>query len=281
MSEHKTTGHVWDENLAELTNQPPKWWVYGLHASWIGILLYFIIYPAWPWFGGATKGVIGWTSIGEYKEDLKALEAVRVKYEKQLQGKSAAAIIADDDLKRYATRSAKVLFGDNCAACHGTNGAGNPNYPVLADDDWLYGGSIETIEQSIINGRQGVMLAYGATLSEQEITDLAQHVVALSQGDEHAVGKELFMGKGGCFACHGADGKGNPLLGAANLTDAIWRFSGADPLTSARHTITYGVNIPQDERTRNAVMPKFGGGKLSDTDIRKLAVYVHTLGGGQ
>lgn len=281
MSEQNTTGHVWDDNLAELLNQPPKWWMIGLHASWIGVLVYCIVYPAWPWFGGATKGMMGWTSIGEYKQDMKAIEEVRAQYEDQLPGKSAAAILADNELKNYVQRSAKVLFGDNCAACHGTGGSGNPDFPVLVDDDWLYGGDINTIVQSVTGGRQSMMPAHGKTLSAQEINDLAQHVVALSQGGEHAAGKALFMGKAACFACHGADGKGNKMLGSANLTDGIWRFSGADALENAKYTITHGVNDPQDPKTRSAVMPKFGGGKLSETDIKKLAVYVHALGGGQ
>jgi cytochrome c oxidase cbb3-type subunit 3 len=271
-----TTGHVWDDNLAELTNSPPKWWMLGLHASWILVLLYSIVYPAWPWFGGATKGLMGWTSIGEYKEDVAAIEQVRAKYEDQLPGKSAAAILADSELKNYVSKSAKVLFGDNCAACHGTGGSGNPGYPVLADDDWLYGGNIDTIGQSITNGRMGMMPAKGgAALSEAEIGALAN---AIAQGNPTA--SPVFMGKGACFACHGTDGKGMQVLGAPNLTDGIWRF-GDGSAEDIAYTIRHGVNDPQDKQTRNAVMPTFGSGKLSETDIKKLAVYVHQLGSGQ
>jgi cytochrome c oxidase cbb3-type subunit 3 len=272
----ETTGHVWDETLAELTNQPPKWWMLGLHASWIFVLLYSIIYPSWPLLTTHTKGVTGWTSIGEYKEDLAAIEEKRAKYEEQLPGKSAAAILADEELSNYVQRSAKVLFGDNCAACHGTGGAGNPGYPVLVDDDWLYGGDIEVIEQTIVNGRTGMMPKMGGMqLSDAEVNQLADAIMG-----GNPASSPLFMEKG-CIACHGMDGKGNPLLGAANLTDSIWRFEGADQRASVVHTITHGVNDPSDPQTRNAVMPKFGGGKLTDTDIKKLAVYVHKLGGGQ
>ena len=210
------------------------------------------------------------------KEDLAAIQQTRAKFEDQLPGKSAAAILADEELSTYVNRSGKVLFGDNCAACHGTKGSGNPGFPVLVDDDWLYGGSIEAIEQTIINGRTGMMPAHGTNqLSDQEVDELAN---AITSGNPAS--SPLFMSKG-CFACHGADGKGNPMLGAANLTDSIWRFAAQDQLASVKYTIRHGVNDPQDPNTRNAVMPKFGGGKLSDTEIKKLAVYVHKLGGGQ
>ncbi len=270
-----TTGHVWDENLAELTNPPPKWWMIGMHASWILVVLYTIVYPSWPWFGGAYQGLMGWTSIGEYKQDLAAINEVRAKYENQLPGKSAAAILADDDLKEYVERSAKVLFGDNCAACHGSGGAGNPGYPVLADDEWLYGGKVGTIVQSITNGRQGMMPAKGgAPLTEAEVDELAQ---AVASGNPTS--SPLFMGKGTCFACHGPQGKGNPALGAPNLTDQIWRF-GNGSVADVKYTVSHGVNFPGDPKSRQAVMPSWQD-RLTETEIKKLAVYVHQFGGGQ
>ncbi len=267
------TGHVWDDNLRELTNQPPKWWMLGFYASLAIVVFYVIWYPAIPLVNSHTKGVANWTAIGEYKEDMAAIEAQRAPYEDKLPGMSAAAILADDELSTYVQRSAKVLFGDNCAACHGADGSGNQGFPVLADNDWLYGGSIQAIEQSIINGRNGNMPAH--TMDAAELDKLADAIIAGKPGSE-----PLFSAKG-CFACHGADGKGMQALGAANLTDTIWRFTAADQRESVKYTITHGVNYPADAQTRNAVMPKFGGGKLSDTEIKKLAVYVHKLGGGQ
>lgn len=269
------TGHVWDDNLRELTNPPPKWWMLGLHASWILVVVYSILYPTWPLINTHTKGVMGWTSIGEYKQDLEAIEAVRAGHEEQIKGMSAAQMLAAEDKADYIKASAKVLFGDNCAACHGSGGAGNPGYPILADDDWLYGGSVETIETTITNGRMGMMPAHGAMLSDEEIDKLATAIVSGNPASE-----PLFMSKG-CIACHGMDGEGNQMLGAANLTDQIWRFAAEDQLASVKYTITHGVNDPGDAQTRNAVMPKFGGGKLSKTDIAKLAVYVRKLGAGQ
>jgi cytochrome c oxidase cbb3-type subunit 3 len=268
------TGHVWDDNLRELLNQPPKWWMWGMYASVAVIIAYGIFYPMVPLVTTHTKGLLGWTSIGEYKEDLAAINEIRGKYEKQLQGKNVDAILADPELKQYTVRSAKVLFGDNCAACHGSGGQGNPGFPVLADDDWLYGGSVDTIKTTITNGRQGMMPAHASRLSDEEITTLAE---AIKAGKPTST--PLFQEKG-CFACHGADGKGNHAIGSANLTDSIWRF-GDGSLAAIKYTITHGVNDSSDPETRNAVMPTFGGGKLSDTDIKKLAVYVHELGGGQ
>lgn len=270
------TGHIWDENLRELTNEIPTWWRIGFHASWILVVVYTILYPSWPLINSHYEGVMGWTSIGEYKEDMAEIEQVRAKYEQKLPEMSASAILADDELSQYVVRSAKVLFGDNCAACHGTGGAGNPTYPILADDDWIYGGSIDNIVQSITNGRQGVMPAHSAQLNESETDALAKAILSGNPNSD-----PNFLAKG-CIACHGMDAKGSIYIGGVNLTDSIWRFAEEDQLASIKYTITHGVNFQtQDPKSRNAVMPKFGGGKLSETNIKKLAVYVHKLGGGQ
>ncbi len=280
MSEDKnrygqTTGHVWDETLAELTNPPPKWWMLGLHASWILVVLYSLYYPTWPLINSHTKGLAGWTSISEFKKDMKEVEEVRAKYENKLPGMTAAAILADNELKNYVVRSAKVLFGDNCAACHGSGGAGNPGFPALVDDDWLFGGTIENIEQSIAMGRKGMMPKMGgAQLTDEEIDKLAN---AIYNG---TVTKEPLYAAKGCIGCHGPDGKGMAALGSANLTDKIWRFKSKDQLASIKYTIKHGVNDPSDPKTRNAEMPSWKG-RLTDTQIKKLAVYVHQLGGGQ
>ncbi|KPJ91714.1 MAG: hypothetical protein AMJ55_11165, partial [Gammaproteobacteria bacterium SG8_15] len=236
------TGHVWDGNLRELTNQPPRWWMITLYLSGIFMLVYFILYPSIPTFTGYTKGVLGWTQMKRYEETKAEIEAIRAPYEEKIQSMPVAAILGDQELVNYTQRSVKVLFGDRCAGCHGAGGAGNPGYPVLADDDWLFGGSIETIQQTITNGRQGMMPGFKASLSEQELNDLTQHVLAMSKGSEHAPGKELFTNKG-CVGCHGMDGKGMQMMGAANLADAVWRFTPANE-ESVKYTIAYGVNAP-------------------------------------
>ena len=273
----ETTGHVWDETLAELTNEPPKWWMLGLWAGIIFVIGYWILYPAIPLVNGYTKGVLGWTAIKEYKQDLATLDEMRAKYETQIPSKSVAEILADDELSTYVVRSAKVLFGDNCAACHGTAGVGNSNYPVLVDNVWMYGGTIDTIHQTITNGRKPMMPKMG--MGGQVLTDAEINTLATAIHSGTVASEPLYMSKG-CVGCHTPTATGMQVLGSANLVDKVWRFKAEDQLASIKYTITHGVNDPTDPQTRHAEMPKFGGAKLSETDIKKLAVYVHKLGGG-
>lgn len=268
------TGHFWDDDLRELDNEPPTWWTIGFHASWIFVIIYTLLYPSWPGINTHFKGLLGWTSITEYKEDLKSIENIRAPYESKIKDMSAAEILADDNLSKYVTASGKVLFGDNCSACHGAGGQGNVGFPVLADDDWLYGGTITDIETTINTGRQGIMPGHAAMLDDAKIDSLSSSIFE-GKAIENAAYTEA-----GCIGCHGADGKGLSFMGSANLVDGIYRFTAADQLASIKHTIKYGVNDAANSESRNAVMPAFGGGKLSDTEIKKLAVYVHKLGGG-
>ncbi|TVO77692.1 cytochrome-c oxidase, cbb3-type subunit III [Sedimenticola selenatireducens] len=268
------TGHIWDDNLRELDNPAPRWWMIAFWASILWVIGYAILYPMIPGLSGFTKGVMGWTQIGEYKEGLDEVEMVRGEFEAKLKGMTAKEILADEGLSSYTVASAKVLFGDNCAACHGAGGQGGPGYPVIADDDWLYGGSVEVLEQTIANGRMGVMPSHAKLLSDEEVDKLA---TAIMSGNPTA--EPLFMSKA-CFACHGPDGKGMQALGSANLTDSVWRFAEEDQLASVKLTIKHGVNDTSDPMSRNAVMPKFGD-RLSKDEIKKLAVYVYKLGGGQ
>lgn len=288
-----TTGHVWDEDLADFANQPPKWWMLGLASSAIFVVAYWLYYPSVPVPSSNTffKGMAGWTALKEMDADKGEVDAVRGKYEVKLKGMTPAAILADNDLTEYVKRSGKVLFGDNCAPCHGTNGVGTKDKeglmaPMLNDDDWLYGGKIDDIHTSISGGRQGMMPAHKDSLSAQQIDDVANYVKAMSdQGKDKAdadsavaAGKKVFM-ESDCVACHGADAKGMQAMGSVNLTDKIWRFDSS--LEAIKHTITYGVNSG-DPKARVAVMPNFKeAGKLSESEIKKLAVYVYKFGGGQ
>ena len=282
-----TTGHVWDDDLADFTNQPPRWWLLGLAASVLFCVVYFLYYPSIPFAstGSFFKGIGGWTAIKEMEADKGEVDAVRGKFEARLKGMTPAAILADKELTEYVTRSGKVLFGDNCAACHGQNGVGTRDKeglfaPILNDDDWLYGGKIDDIHTSISGGRQGMMIAHKDSLKPEQIDAVAKYVLALSEGkgDSEVAGKKVFM-ESDCTACHGQDAKGIQAMGSANLTDKIWRFDGS--VEGIKRTITYGVNSG-DPKTRVAVMPSFkAAGKLSDAEIKKLAVYVYKFGGGQ
>jgi cytochrome c oxidase cbb3-type subunit 3 len=305
------TGHEWD-GIRELNNPPPRWWINALYLSGLLVLVYFIWYPSLPLVNGSTKGISGWTMIKEYKADLAKVEEVRAPFEEKLATMTVQDILADAEMTNYAVGSSKVLYGDNCAACHGTGGqpAAGSGYPVLADDDWLYGGDIQTIAVSIAAGRQGMMPAHEGILTEEEVDGLVQFVVNSSNGAATEAGWALYNEKG-CVACHGADAKGVQALGSANLTDKAWRFS-SDP-EEIKHTILYGVNQAHPQ-TRVAVMPAWSEKfalmleeiayaieededpneidwadvlegdepeRLTETEIKKLAVYVHQLGGGQ
>jgi cytochrome c oxidase cbb3-type subunit 3 len=292
------TGHIWDDNLRELKNPPPRWWMLAFWASiawWVG---YAILYPMWPIGQEPTQGILGWSQIKEYQKGLEQVQARRAEFEEQIAGMTPEQILADPGLSQYTLASAKVFFGDYCSACHGSGGQGNPGYPVLADDDWLYGGTTAKLIESIKGGRKGAMTAHANILSEAEVDTLSNWVVQMADtggAGGSPEGWALYKAKG-CTACHGE--KANGILaelpngdvvtvGAANLIDGIWRFQPGG-YESARHTILYGVNQAGVPETRDAVMPAFGpdlsrGGaeKLSELDIKKLAVYVHELGGGK
>jgi cytochrome c oxidase cbb3-type subunit 3 len=295
------TGHFWDDNLRELKNPPPRWWMIAFWASIAWWVAYSILYPMWPALPGQaedgkefTRGILGWSSIQEFEQGMAQVEAVRAKYEDQIAGMTAAEILDDPGLTQYTLASAKVLFGDYCSACHGSGGQGNPGYPVLADDAWLYGGSLAKITESITNGRKGAMTAHKDILTPEQVDTLARFTVELSEGGQGSEEAWKLYNEKGCVACHGQEGNGVlaelpngeiVTVGAANLTDSIWRFQPGG-YESAKHTILYGVNQPGVEQTRDAVMPAFGptgelDGKLADDQIKKLAVYVHSLGGGQ
>lgn len=274
------TGHEWD-GIRELTNPPPRWWMIALHASWIWCVVYFILYPAIPLLDGNTKGILGWSQIKEYKATVAENEAVRQPFLVQIAAMDGKQILGDPGMRNFADSSAKAIFGDYCAACHGAGGQGAPGlFPVLADDDWLYGGDFNMLVETIANGRQSQMVAYQGVLDDATIGKLADFALAAAEGKATPEQFDLFK-QSGCSACHGENAKGGAInklgTGAANLTDGIWRFSGSRD--EVLRTIRYGVNQP-DPNSRVAIMPAFGG-KLSPETIKMVAVKVHEFGGGQ
>ncbi len=271
------TGHEWD-GIRELKNAPPRWWSIAFVLSFVWVAAYALIYPTIPLINDYTRGLTGWTALGEYKEAVAKNDAIRAPYIEKLNAMSAQEILKDPAMLNFAKSYTKALFGDKCASCHGANGQGTPGlFPTLNDDDWLYGGTVEDITTTITDGRQSIMPAHAGTVSEADMNALADFVIALPTGQATQAGWDAFN-NAGCSGCHGEDAKGNKFVGAANLADNIWRFGGSRD--AVLRTIKYGVNQDGVENTRNAVMPTFGG-KLSPNDIKLLAVTVWDLGGGQ
>lgn len=275
-----TTGHVWD-GIKELNNPLPKWWVYVFYATILFAALWWVLYPAWPLPGGATQGVLGSNQRLELEQRLAAAREAQKVYLDRIAAADTAAILADQELLAFASVGGRIAFNNNCAQCHGLGGAGQGFFPTLADDDWLWGGTPEAIQTTITHGirnggdeaRDSQMPVFGADgiLDREQIGQVVQHVLALG-GREHdaalaEAGAALFAEN--CAACHGEDGKGLQDLGAPNLTDAIWLYGGDAAQIEA-----------QIWRPRHGVMPAFGG-RLDETTIKMLTVYVHGLGGGE
>lgn len=276
-----TTGHSWD-GIQELNNPLPKWWLTVLYACIAFSVVWWVLYPAIPGLSGYTKGILGYDQRADYaKQAAAAAEAQKVWIDK-ITASTTEQINGDAELLNFAMSGGKAVFNENCAACHAPGGAGRPAFPVLADDDWLWGGDLAQIEQTIRHGiratnddatRSNIMPNFGAdgVLTPEQIADVAAFVMTLSgeQADAAAAerGKQVFADN--CAACHGEQGKGNIELGAPNLTDSIWLYGGD------AKTITAQVTKP-----RHGVMPAWEG-RLTDAQIKMLAVYVHALGGGQ
>lgn len=280
-SGRSTTGHEWD-GIKELNTPLPRWWVLTFYATIVWALGYWVVYPAWPLVSGYTAGVLHYTNRAAVTENLAQLEALRGERIKALGTASLADIEKDPALLVLARARGKTVFGDNCAPCHGSGAAGAKGYPNLNDDDWLWGGTLDQIMQTIQFGarsgnakaHEGQMLAFGrdGILKTDEIVTVANYVRSLS-GFSTAAGYNLAAGKmifaENCVSCHGEDGKGNQEFGAPNLTDQIWLY-GSDESTLVE-TITKG---------RAGVMPAWSG-RLDPVTIKALAVYVHSLGGGK
>ena len=291
MSEHKNpfpdednTGHFWDDDIRELNNRPPRWYMWSFWFGLVMIVGYSLYYPTIPWFGSHNDGSAKWTQIKEYKEGLAELEHIRKvrfsKQEKAIKDLSLTQILNDNNLTQYAINTAKVLFSDNCAACHGAGGQGNVGFPILADDDWLYGGSIQDIHTTITNGRKGNMPAHHASINSDEVETLANFIINGAKSSD-TKGQNLYLTKG-CIGCHGVDKKGNKYLGSANLSDKIWGFKDKNQKEKVKQIILHGVNVANDNKTQNAIMPKFGQSEIiTKEQIKKLAIFVHQLGGGQ
>ena len=248
----QTTGHAWDGDLQEYNNPLPRWWLWCFYGTIVFSILYWFIYPSWPvgdtWIKGT--GTVDYTVVDqttgkeqnkEYRWNTRSLlledlgAAATDPQRKAMLAKVEAAdfeqIVKDPKMMEFVRSVGKGLFGDNCAACHGRGGQGVIGlYPNLTDDDWLWGGKMEKIHETLVQGRKGFMPAFGPVLKPEQLDDVAAYVLTLSNeaqpSEASERGKEIFQGQvGGCYYCHGADGKGIPSQGAANLTDKIWAIA--------------------------------------------------------
>lgn len=276
----ETTGHEWD-GLKELNNPAPRWWLWVFYVTVIWSLGYYILYPSWPTISGATQGVLGYTQYKDLAQSQSAIKERQQVYLDKFEKATDTEVLDDPQLYAFAIAGGGAAFKDNCATCHGAGGAGGrKGYPNLTDDDWLWGGKLTDIQQTLKYGirsghdaaRVSQMPAFGrdGLLKNDEINAVVDYVLTLSGGKPAATfaqGKALFAQN--CISCHGETGGGGRDFGAPNLRDHIWLYGGD------RATVFKTVY-----NSRGGVMPAWEG-RLDPNTIRQLAIYIHQLGGGE
>jgi len=260
----KPTGHVWDEDLQELNNPLPRWWLMLFYLTLFFGIGYLLLYPGL----GSFRGMLGWTSTGQYQAEVDRADNQYGPLFKRYANMDIVAVAADPDARRMGER----MFVNYCAQCHGSDARGARGFPNLRDNDWLYGGDPQVIQQTILDGRNGVMPAWQDALGgEAGVADVAEYVFTLAGRDADteaaARGKQKFDML--CVACHGAGGTGNQALGAPNLTDNIWLYGGSK--VRVMETIAQG---------RNGKMPPHRD-FLGEEKVHLLAAYVYSLSTGQ
>jgi len=263
-----TTGHLWDEDLAEWNNPLPRWWMWMFYITIVFSLFYLVLYPGL----GNFAGVLGWSSQGQYDDEQKEAAALYGPLFTKYLDQDLKLVAADP----AATEMGQRLFLTNCSQCHGSDARGGKGFPNLTDNDWLYGGEPEVIKTSIANGRNGVMPPLGAAVGGADaVKDVANYVLSLS-GRTHdelraARGKTKFNTI--CIACHGPDGKGNQVVGAPNLTDGIWLYGGNE--ADIIRMVINGEGASSSSGGASG-MPAHKN-KLDEAKIHLLAAYVYSL----
>ncbi len=257
-SEVESTGHEWD-GIRELNHPLPKWWFNMFILTTVFGVAYMVLYPAL----GNNEGVLGWTQLKQLDEQLSKSKADREAFFSQFDGMTVAELQGNDNAMKTASR----LFANNCAMCHGSDAKGSTGFPNLTDDDWLYGNTSDNLKHSILLGRQGMMPSFAPILSDAEISNVAQYVLAFSgqETDKNAsnAGKPVFDLH--CAACHMPDGSGNQMLGAPKLSDKTWLYGGL--LMNIKESIKAG---------RNGNMPAHNH-LLSDKEATVIAAYLLSL----
>lgn len=278
---HGTTGHNWD-GIEEWDNPMPRWWVWTFYLTIIWGVAYTIAYPAWPLVSGATAGVLGWSTRADVAAEIKAVEEANAPINAKLESVDLNAIVGDPELNTYAVSAGGAVFRTWCAQCHGSGAAGAKGYPNLLDDDWLWGGDMEAIYQTVAHGirnedsddaRYSEMPAFGRDelLTEEEVDQVTNFVMSLSgeANDASQIEAGSVIYADSCSSCHMDDGTGNREQGAPNLADAIWLFGG--DYEDIKRTVTY---------SRFGVMPAWNT-RLTEAQVRAVTAYVHQLGGGE
>lgn len=257
-----TTGHRWDETLEEYNNPLPRWWLGLFLITCVFALVYLVLYPGL----GAFPGVLGWTQKGQYEREVARVDEVAAPLFARYLAQEIPVVARDPEARAIGER----MYLTYCVQCHGSDAKGSRGFPDLSDRDWLYGGDPETIKATITAGRNGIMTPMGEALGgEKEVHDVAHYVLSLSGSTHEAArataGKEKFAL---CAACHGEDGKGNPALGAPNLTDQTWLYGGS-----------FATIVETIEKGRTNQMPAFGE-MLNEGKLHVLAAYVWGLSNG-
>jgi len=258
-TQDNTTGHVWDEDLTEMNNPLPVWWVGLFIITIVFGLLYLVAYPGL----GSYQGELKWTTQAEYQKEIATAQKELEPLYAQFAAKKPEDLARDPNAMAIGER----LFMNNCAQCHGSDARGSKGFPNLADGDWLHGGTPEKIKETITKGRIGMMPPMAAAVgSADDVKNVANYVLSLSNGPHDSVRAQLGKSKfTACAACHGADGKGNPALGAPNLTDDVWLHGWGEQAVVAMVNGGKTNQMPAQE------------GKLTEAQIHVLAGYVWGL----
>lgn len=277
----ETTGHEWD-GIKELNTPLPRWWLYIFYATIVWSFGYYIAYPAIPLVSSYTKGMLGYSSRAEVAVDMKSAKAAQQVYLDKIEVASLEDIRTDPELLEFALAGGRAAYNVNCSQCHGSGAQGFKGYPNLNDDEWIWGGTVDAIHYTISNGarndqsedaRVSDMPAFlkDGLLEKAEINDVAEYVLSLSGAatDQAAADNGKTVYAENCADCHGGGGEGIADVGAPALNNKIWLYGG-DKETVVE-TISY---------SRRGVMPAWG--KILDAvTIKKLAIYIHSLGGGK
>jgi len=274
-----TTGHEWD-GLKELNTPLPKWWLYVLYATIAWSAVWFVLYPSVPGISGYFPGILGYSQRTAVNTEMRAIAAQRAETMDKIKDLTFAEIRRDPQLMAAAETAGRIAFANNCQPCHGAGGGGQPGYPALAAGAWIWGGSLDAIEQTIAYGirsgddkaRDSQMLRFGADgiLKPDQIQEVADYVMTLygkPTNRDVSAGRKLFADN--CAVCHGEAGQGDREKGAPRLASHVHLYG------DSRDAVVAQISAP-----RMGVMPAWHT-RLDEATVKSLALYVHSLGGGE